>query len=312
MSDNQFPDEGYDDVFAEIADKENSNPALSGQRPLSVTNSLAHQAGSDQRVLNFSTRKPLEPLPLAVAGKKRERSPPPKAEAFSKNSSTGKRKAKVEVRVPVPGNVLAEVATSLKWVDLCPNGWGNLDNGKKVAWLRSTCSRNPELAKLVLWGYYQKTGAFAPTFTELGCVQLPYEPTKSGGYSQLSFQGANKFAEIQEITCWASGDCKSRHMGVKNPQCSHLCPSKNCARIAHIIIESAEDNNDRKGCPGWITCGHADGKIIWVCWHTPCCITQVHPDFGIVTDKTVALAGAWICQDHSPVYAKMMAARKPS
>lgn len=63
---------------------------------------------------------------------------------------------------------------------------------------------------------------------------------------QLSFAGANKFATLGEVLLWAGGTT----LNVTGNQCSHLCCNPLCKIPAHVVVESAQKNNQRKGCRG--------------------------------------------------------------
>jgi len=59
----------------------------------------------------------------------------------------------------------------------------------------------------------------------------------------------------------------------KNPtdQISHLCDNPKCIKVNHLMWETSSENNNRKGCPGWIKCNCCD-ELHDVCIHTPKCI----------------------------------------
>ncbi|KAL3292361.1 hypothetical protein RB213_000935 [Colletotrichum asianum] len=54
-------------------------------------------------------------------------------------------------------------------------------------------------------------------------------------------------------------------------QISHLCDQPLCTIPSHVTIESARQNNARKGCLGYISCPHCELKIL-ICQHNPLCI----------------------------------------
>jgi hypothetical protein len=112
------------------------------------------------------------------------------------------------------------------------------------------------------------------------CKLVNITPSKTGGYSQVSWAGANKFATVGEVVCWSKGQNKP---GLGDPgstaalEVSHLCHNPRCIVPEHIVIESQLINNARKGCPGWIQCSDVCGrchgrKVIWVCAHEPPCV----------------------------------------
>lgn len=53
---------------------------------------------------------------------------------------------------------------------------------------------------------------------------------------------------------------------------SHLCNRPACFNGQHIVDETAQQNNERKGCPGIIICGFHHHNIVDLCSHTPKCI----------------------------------------
>lgn len=55
-------------------------------------------------------------------------------------------------------------------------------------------------------------------------------------------------------------------------QVSHLCCHPACVRPSHLVIESVQYNNSRKGCPGDIVC--ACGEIAYSCPHRPKCVSN--------------------------------------
>jgi hypothetical protein len=110
------------------------------------------------------------------------------------------------------------------------------------------------------------------------CELVTHQPTKRGGYIQVSYGGANKFASLQEVVLWADG----KVLLSRGDQCSHRCHSPRCRVVGHVISESAVENNARKGCLVWIKCHHCD-KYILVCMHDPCCIKTV-PGFKTLED----------------------------
>jgi len=98
------------------------------------------------------------------------------------------------------------------------------------------------------------------------CWLSPLKPTKTGGYIQVSAEGANKFATLQELMVWAADmDLEPAQ------QASHLCCQPACTVETHIVPESAEENNHRKNCRVHVDCPHCTRKIV-ICVHNPLCI----------------------------------------
>jgi len=102
------------------------------------------------------------------------------------------------------------------------------------------------------------------------CRLCLLKPNKEGGYVQLSAEGANKFAMLQEVLVWSRGVTER----VLGEQCSHLCGNPLCLVAEHIIMESAKDNNNRKGCLVVGDCAHCPLKYL-LCRHQPSCIITV-------------------------------------
>lgn len=100
-----------------------------------------------------------------------------------------------------------------------------------------------------------------PFRSEGWCRLCTLKPSKEGGYIQVSWQGANKFATLQEVVLWASG-CALR----PGEQCSHRCCQPACLNLGHVVAESELENQRRKGCLVWVDCRHCALKIL-VCVH---------------------------------------------
>lgn len=107
-------------------------------------------------------------------------------------------------------------------------------------------STDPALARQVLDGLDTEFNGFCP------CCK--FKPSKEGGYVQLSFEGANKFATLGEVLLWSKGVT----LNVAGDQCSHLCGNPLCCDATHVVVESAQKNNQRKGC-----------LVVWQCFHCP-------------------------------------------
>ena len=105
------------------------------------------------------------------------------------------------------------------------------------------------------------------------CLDSRLVPSKFDGYIQLSSHGANKFCVLGEMLAWARGIYIT-----KGQQISHRCHNPVCTIPAHIVVESARENNNRKGCVVWWDCPHSkDGcnlKLL-ICAHRPTCIRYV-------------------------------------
>lgn len=124
--------------------------------------------------------------------------------------------------------------------------------------------------------YCQQALKSVPSSEMSGWCQLTsLRPTKEGGYPQVSFGGANKFACLQSVVMWAAGLDFTMAEGpgdaAEGGHASHLCHKPLCMTVGHVVPESAAANNSRKGCLVWIDCHHCAGMIL-LCTHEPRCI----------------------------------------
>lgn len=124
--------------------------------------------------------------------------------------------------------------------------------------MRECCRNDPELCKKILGGL--------DAIEDGWCELCTLTPSKEGGYVQLSYGGANKFAMLQEVVLWAGGVTKGY-----GDQCSHRCCRPLCKVVGHICREDPQKNNERKGCVVWVQCPHCELAIL-VCPHEPKCI----------------------------------------
>ena len=143
--------------------------------------------------------------------------------------------------------------------DELPDSWREFSVAQRREIVADGCQLDPDYAKSVL--------AQLPVQAVGWCELVQLEPTKAGGYVQLSYGGANKFAMLQQVVLWADG----KELTEAGHQCSHRCHNPKCRVVGHVTPESAADNNSRKNCLVWIDCHHCDKKI-FVCMHSPCCI----------------------------------------
>jgi hypothetical protein len=97
------------------------------------------------------------------------------------------------------------------------------------------------------------------------------KPSKEGGYIQLSYGGANKFAVLQEVLVWSRGEqIPYLH------HASHLCDEPACTIPEHIVVETPAENNSRKNCGVINRCPHNDcDKLVSTCTHNPRCIYYI-------------------------------------
>jgi arginyl-tRNA synthetase len=66
---------------------------------------------------------------------------------------------------------------------------------------------------------------------------------------------------------------RSLHNSIsKGMHVSHRCHNPACFRKLHLVIEHEKNNQQRKGCIGWLLC--EDCNKVWkLCKHDPCCFT---------------------------------------
>lgn len=127
-------------------------------------------------------------------------------------------------------------------------------------------------------------------------------PTSSKGYSQVSGEGVNKFATLQELVLWAGGGSKPAFSGKTDPNdVSHLCDRPACTIPQHVVVESKDANNRRKGCVMAVRCSakcrDCNGtKELFICPHEPSCIRFRE---GYATFEDYLENG--ICEDRSPL-----------
>lgn len=147
------------------------------------------------------------------------------------------------------------------------------------------------------------------TFRRGWCVLTTLIPTKTDGYVQLSYDGANHFATLGEVLCWAKGEAKPAHDGNPNGpdpiDVSHRCHEPKCTVESHVCLETKALNNSRKGCrvrvPCVPTCTACGGsRDIFICTHTPACIAHV-PGYASLDDYYMR----GICTDRHPVGVKL-------
>jgi hypothetical protein len=110
------------------------------------------------------------------------------------------------------------------------------------------------------------------------CRLSTAKPTSDKGYSQVSADGVNKFATLQELVLWAGGGSKPAHAGRTDPNdVSHLCDRPACTVPSHVVVETKDRNNARKGCVMSVKCSRkcreCNGlKDLLICPHVPNCV----------------------------------------
>jgi hypothetical protein len=109
-------------------------------------------------------------------------------------------------------------------------------------------------------------------------------------YAQVSGQGANRFACLQELLLWSQGIQKS-----PGEHASHLCHNPLCCIAQHVIAEPARINQLRKGCLVWVPCPHGDmcgNRKYFVCQHRPACIKYCE---GFRDQEHFLREGVYVC-----------------
>lgn len=107
------------------------------------------------------------------------------------------------------------------------------------------------------------------------CLEHNLAPTKEGGYAQISIRGHKDFSIIH-LVAWESGALGyQRKMELNDTlaeqaQASHLCGNRKCIQVGHVIWETVQMNNDRKGCLAYLEL--ENGKLVPICRHRPVCI----------------------------------------
>lgn len=135
---------------------------------------------------------------------------------------------------------------------------GRETNQLAVERVRHSVQHDSSLARAILARYNVESVGW--------CELVGLKPTKEGGYIQVSYDGANKFAVLQEVVLWAQG--ASKDIG---DDCSHLCHQPRCRVLGHIVAEPGLVNQSRKNCLVWLDCHHCSKKLL-VCSHDPVCI----------------------------------------
>lgn len=136
-----------------------------------------------------------------------------------------------------------------------------------ISILESTDVAKAELAKIMTKRSHQ----------DGWCCISDLKPSKKEGYIQVSIQGHNHIMVLQNLVLAASGFSSAIYND--DLQASHLCHNRRCGTVGHIVPESAERNNNRKGCRGWVPCPHASCQVpIFICPHSPTCI-RYHPEY---------------------------------
>jgi len=141
-----------------------------------------------------------------------------------------------------------------------------------------------------------------PTREDGWCRLSTAAPTSSKGYSQVSGEGVNKFATLQELVLWAGGRAKPAYSGKSDPNdVSHLCDRPACTNPDHVVAETKEANNRRKGCVMAVRCSAKcrdcnGSKDLFICPHKPSCIRFRD---GYASFEEYLENG--VCEDRSPL-----------
>ena len=134
------------------------------------------------------------------------------------------------------------------------------------------------------------------------CKLSTAAPTSSKGYSQVSGEGVNKFATLQELVLWAGGGAKPAFSDKTDPNdVSHLCDRPACTVPSHVVVEAKDANNRRKGCVMAVRCSAKcrdcnGSKDLFICPHTPSCVRFRD---GYASFEEYLRNG--VCEDRSPL-----------
>lgn len=149
--------------------------------------------------------------------------------------------------------------------------WGSSPtNAQKVEFVRDRLQRYPPLAQYVLDTKYPTSKCRREGFCWLLDGMVGNKGTK-GGYVQVSYWGANKFALLHHVVLWAGGYDLSEGLDA-----SHRCHKPSCTVVGHVVPESTFDNNGRKGCQVVQRCPCGRGWQL-LCRHRPTCIMSAQP-----------------------------------
>lgn len=110
------------------------------------------------------------------------------------------------------------------------------------------------------------------------CLDHDLATTKAEGYAQVSIGGRKDFT-VNELVAWESLRLDYQRKieiggsGADKVQASHLCGNRKCIQEGHVIWESAQANNNRKGCLAYLEL--TSGKLVPCCEHKPVCIKSL-------------------------------------
>ena len=94
---------------------------------------------------------------------------------------------------------------------------------------RDRCRQDKELCQAILEKYRTNNKYY---WQDGWCEILELVPSKRHGYVQISANGFNKFAVLEEVVIWANGQ------EVKEGcDASHLCHRKLCCNLDHVVSE---------------------------------------------------------------------------
>ena len=109
----------------------------------------------------------------------------------------------------------------------------------------------------------------------LGCWLFTGSKNTDGYGQVFAKKNSNINATGREVqTAWLLHILAYLAVNGHAPQqhCSHLCDNRACFNPDHLVDESVEENNRRKGCWGDILCPEHGHAIVQFCSHSPRCI----------------------------------------
>ena len=118
------------------------------------------------------------------------------------------------------------------------------------------------------------------------CVVTRARPTKVNGYPEVMLDGSYCMT-LPNLLLALKGHKELVHVSSRVVHASHLCGNPQCVVKEHVVPETPQKNNRRKGCSVWEPCFHCNVPI-FTCPHEPPCI-KYHPDY-VDMDALIAVA----------------------
>lgn len=103
------------------------------------------------------------------------------------------------------------------------------------------------------------------------CVLLKKKGNKGNGHGYPQLGTAQMSANVIAYFSKFKTPKEIRENVRKDFQVSHLCDEPNCVNKDHLVYETPQENNRRKGCTATVTC-RGCGHVMECCAHNPKCI----------------------------------------